>query len=73
MAPLKNIAAITLLLLCGVAKAQKNPLYTYQQLSGVYYATQKDSLKKAWVCPDVYSEKATQKKYREIWDGRRNL
>ncbi len=58
------------MLLCGVAKAQNTPLYTYQQLSGVYYASQKDSLKKVWVCPDAFDARATQKKYREIWDER---
>jgi hypothetical protein len=53
-----------------VCNAQQQPVYTYQQLSNLYYATQKDSLKKAWVCPDVYPERAVQKKFREIWDGR---
>jgi len=36
----------------------------------LYYAKQKDSLKKAWICPVIYKEKATQKKYREFWDSR---
>lgn len=53
-----------------VCNAQQQTVYTYQQLSNVYYAAQKDSLKRAWVCPDVYPERAVQKKFREIWDGR---
>ncbi|WP_315817595.1 M48 family metalloprotease [Paraflavitalea speifideaquila] len=27
-------------------------------------------MKKAWVCPVLYKEKETQKKYKEIWDSR---
>lgn len=53
-----------------ISNAQLQPLYTYQQLSDVYYAAQKDSLKKAWDCPDIYPTRATQKKFREIWDDR---
>lgn len=52
------------------ALAQKAQLYTYQDLSKTAYARQKDSLKKFWICPTLYTEKETQKKYREIWDGR---
>jgi hypothetical protein len=50
--------------------AQQQSIYTYQQLSNTYYSSQKDSLKKAWVCPDVYSDRAVQKQLREIWDDR---
>lgn len=50
--------------------AQNQTLYTYQQLSDKYYVTQKDSLKKAWVCPDVSSDRAVQKKFKELWDDR---
>jgi Zn-dependent protease with chaperone function len=53
-----------------VARAQNQSLYTYQQLSNTYYAAQKDSLKKAWVCPDVSSEDAVQKKFKEQWQDR---
>jgi predicted Zn-dependent protease len=57
--------------LCSfLVKAQTNSLYTYQQLSRVFYAKQKDSLKKAWICPTIYKDKTTQKKYQEIWDSR---
>ncbi|MGN6533515.1 MAG: M48 family metalloprotease, partial [Ginsengibacter sp.] len=30
----------------------------------------KDSLKKAWECPQLFKEKETQKKYKEIWNDR---
>lgn len=51
-------------------KSQTKNIYNYQELSHLYYQKQKDSLKKAWSCPTVYKEKATQKVYKEIWDGR---
>ena len=47
------------------SKAQTNTLYTYQQLSKDFYAKQKDSLKKAWTCPGIYSNRATQKSIRK--------
>ena len=50
--------------------AQTKSLYSFQELSRIYYKKQKDSLSKAWVCPATYKEKNTQKKYKEIWDGR---
>ncbi|MGG9961333.1 M48 family metalloprotease [Ferruginibacter sp. SUN106] len=50
--------------------AQRPQLYAYQDLSKFSFAKQDDSLKKNWVCPELYKEKATQKKYKEIWDGR---
>ena len=51
-------------------KGQNNTLYTYQELSKTFYTKQKDSIRKAWICPDIYKNKATQKKYKEIWDSR---
>src|SRR5579872_517276 len=51
-------------------KAQTSSLYTYQQLSKDFYSKQKDSLKKTWVCPVIYKNKVTQKKYKDIWDSR---
>lgn len=45
-------------------------IYAYQDLSHVAYLKQKDSLKKAWLCPTLYKEKETQKKYKEFWDSR---
>jgi hypothetical protein len=60
-----------LLLFCPFClTAQVTSIYTYQQLSRTFYAKQKDSLKKAWVCPAIYKDKATSKKYQEIWDSR---
>ncbi|HLZ88521.1 MAG TPA: M48 family metallopeptidase [Puia sp.] len=58
------------LLLAAGAFAQSNSLYSYQDLSHFYYSKQRDSLKKAWVCPNSFKEKAAQKKYRDIWDAR---
>lgn len=49
---------------------QNQNLYSYQDLSGFSLAKQKDSLKKAWGCPQLYKDKSTQKKYKEIWDDR---
>lgn len=51
--------------------AQTGPtLYNFQDLSHIYYKKQRDSLNKAWVCPSLYKEKTTQKKYKEIWEQR---
>jgi len=71
MAQLKWLLIIfcTAALFCS-SKAQTNPPYTYQQLSKFFYGKQKDSLKKAWTCPNIYSNKATQRKYNEIWNSR---
>jgi hypothetical protein len=52
------------------AQAQNGYLYNYQQLSHLYYSGQRDSIKKAWICPSAFSNKTTQKKYKEIWDSR---
>lgn len=52
------------------APGQTNNLYNYQDLSHLYYQPQKDSLKKAWVCPDAFREHATQKMLREFYDQR---
>lgn len=61
-----------LVIACFSASAQVKSLYNYQDLSRFYYEKQKDSLKKAWVCPDAFKDKATQKEYRELWDRRTN-
>ncbi len=50
--------------------AQEKPFSAYADLSRFAFAKQKDSLKKAWVCPAVYKDKKTQAKYVEIWDSR---
>lgn len=52
------------------ASAQQKSLYAFADLSQTAYSRQKDSLRKAWACPVLYTEKATQKKYKELWDGR---
>ena len=52
------------------AFSQTKALYNYQDLSHVFYQKQKDSLAKVWLCPVLYKEKNTQKKYKEIWDSR---
>ena len=59
-----------LIVLMAGSYAQVKPLYAYQDLSHIFYAKQKDSLKKAWSCPSVYKSRETQKQYREIWDQR---
>lgn len=55
---------------CRQGLAQTGELYHYQDLSHIFYQKQVDSLKKAWVCPAVFKEKATQKQYKEYWDDR---
>lgn len=55
---------------CDDSKAQIKTLYNYQELSHIYYQKQKDSIAKNWTCPALYQVKATQKKYKEIWDSR---
>lgn len=52
------------------AISQTQSLYSFQELSHLYYQKQKDSLAKAWACPSLYKEKETQKKYGEIWNER---
>lgn len=62
---------LSALLLCAQSMvAQNKPIYNFQDLSHSYYEHQKDSLKKAWSCPTIYKDKDTQKKYKEIWNGR---
>lgn len=52
------------------SNAQQAHLYSYNDLSAFSFARQKDSLKKAWDCPQMYKDKSTQKEYREIWNSR---
>ncbi|MBW8682935.1 M48 family metalloprotease [Chitinophaga rhizophila] len=73
MRPIPKCVTLLLLLLMAnsqVSLCQTNQLYNYQHLSHLYYQKQRDSLEKNWACPSVYKEKETQKKYKEIWDGR---
>ncbi len=62
------IFIISLIYNCLIA--QHPTLYSYQDLSKFSLAKQKDSLKNTWICPELSKNKATQKKYKEIWDGR---
>jgi hypothetical protein len=70
MSFLKLLLPCLLVFVFSGSNGQTNGLYSYQDLSHLYYSKQKDSLKKAWVCPDSYKAKETQKKYREFWDDR---
>ena len=76
MRPIPKCFSLLLLLLTVVShtsRSQTNELYSYQELSHLFYQKQKDSLKKEWTCPTRYKEKETQKKYKEIWDERTNF
>jgi Zn-dependent protease with chaperone function len=53
-----------------MANAQDISLYAYQDLSHLYYQKQKDSLKKAWVCPVIFQDKEGQRQYKQIYDSR---
>ncbi|HEU4552307.1 MAG TPA: M48 family metalloprotease [Chitinophaga sp.] len=64
------ITATLFLFYFHCAYAQTGELYRYQDLSHLYYQKQQDSLKKAWTCPALYKQKATQKQYKELWDDR---
>lgn len=68
----KQLFWLSFLCLMGSStlKGQQKDLYNYQDLSAFYYKKQEDSLKKAWVCPDFYKEKATQKQFKAIWEER---
>lgn len=71
MYSLKPLLTATLLTIFSVTvTAQPKPLYSFQDLSHIYYKKQKDSLTKAWTVPAIYKDKSTQKKYKEIWDDR---
>ncbi len=48
---------------------QINPIYSFQNLSAIYYKSQADSLKNNIKAPNKYN-KSTQKKYEEIWNER---
>ena len=67
---LKLVVSVALLSLSTGISAQENGLYDYQDLSHLFYARAKDSIKRAWTCPVAFKDKAAQKKYKEIWDQR---
>ena len=66
----KTTIILALLLISTVVTAQRRRLYAYQDLSKFYYKKQKDSIENAWKCPVLFEDRTTQKKYKEIWDGR---
>jgi hypothetical protein len=72
--PVKSLlcTALMMLLSPGV-HAQIKTLYKYNDLSHIYYADTKDSLEENWLCPSIYKEKATQKKYKEIWEEQKEI
>ena len=70
MSRAKFLLICVLASLLNMAHAQTPNLYSYQELSHIYYQKQKDSLKKAWVCPAVMKDKEGQRKYKEIYDNR---
>ena len=70
---LKILWSVALMILSAASYAQDNGLYTYQDLSHLYYARTKDSLKRTWSCPQLFKDKATQKQYKEIWDERTDM
>lgn len=70
MTALKTLLTACCLLILSGLQSQTKTLYNYQDLSHLYYEKQKDSLKKTWICPVLYKDKNTQKKYKEFWDDR---
>jgi hypothetical protein len=66
----RSACILAFLFILTSAHAQRQRMYTYQDLSKSYYKKQKDSLENAWKCPSVFDDRSTQKKYREIWDER---
>jgi hypothetical protein len=57
----KILWSVALVILSTTSYAQDNGLYTYQDLSHLYYAKVKDSLRRAWTCPPLFKDKTTQK------------
>jgi hypothetical protein len=54
----------------GPLKAQNLTPVNYSAFSKICMTKQRDSLKSLLVCPLLFTKKETQKKYKEIWDGR---
>jgi hypothetical protein len=69
----KILWSVALMILSTTSYAQDNGLYTYQDLSHLCYAKVKDSLRRTWSCPSRFKDKTTQKKYKELWDGRTEM
>ena len=66
MVRLKPLITVFITLFSLPVVSQTKALYNYQDLSHLYYQKQKDSLLKAWVCPSLYKDKTTQKKYLSV-------
>jgi hypothetical protein len=66
----KPLLSVFLIFLFLQVNAQNKALYNYEDLSHLFYEKQKDSLQKTWICPSIYKEKETQKKYKQFWDER---
>lgn len=67
---LRTALCLSLLLFFFAVSAQRPAMYGYKDLSKTYYKKQRDSIEEAWKCPVIFSDKETQKKYKEIWDDR---
>ncbi len=64
------LVVFSILLFSYHLTAQNDAVYSYHDLSEFSFANQRDSLKKAWKCPQLYKDKETQKKYKELWNSR---
>ena len=67
---LQHLLFVTVFSFPFIVSAQSGEPYTLQELSNAFYNKQKDSIKKNWICPVLFKEKETQKKYKESWDSR---
>ncbi len=65
-----SVAFLFSLLFYNSLFGQKEKLYSYQDLSEFSFRKEKDSIKKSWQCPEVFKDKTTQNKFKEIWNGR---
>ncbi len=58
------------LFILSTTPATSQVTYAYQDLSSFSYKKKKDSITKSWVCPVLFTEKATQANYKEMWNSR---
>lgn len=65
-----KISALTIVGFCSFNITNAQSVSTYDQLSSTFYLKRKDSLKKSFKCPEQFTKKETQKKFKEIWDSR---
>ena len=70
---LKGKLCCLLITITCISQAQNKNPYSYQELSNFSYVKLRDSLKKNWVCPALYTNKETQKKFKELWDSRTEM